>query len=482
MDVHEHYHFMDLRTQAYNAMGITDARFESIVNLQAFSDDNTSVLGCKNNTSLEYLFIRFPRITQHLKRQQSTMSSASFACSKSVRFQDDLETEESAPPRNGNFMIFTTTKVGKEMLKSIPKNAEICAKNKPFQDKKLSRVFSEDYEIVQKKILDPRGPFLSQWNKCFLVSCLISLFVDPLFFYLPSVKEDMCLQASIPLKIDLTIIRSVVDALYMIQIFVRFRTAYVAPSSRVIGRGELVIDSSKIASRYLRKDFWLDLLAALPLPQVLIWAAIPSMRGSNAITGKHTLRLIVLFQFLLRLYLIFPLSSKIISTVGVMVEAAWAGAAYNLMLFMLASHVIGSCWYLLAIERQEQCWKMVCDLQKPKCQYYYFDCRTSVDSDRIAWFISSNISKLCNPRSDFYNFGIYGDALTYGVTMSSFLNKYSYCLWWGLRNLSSIGQNLMTSTYVGEIDFAIVIAILGLIISYSNNVVLLYNDRKREKA
>lgn len=73
--------------------------------------------------------------------------------------------------------------------------------------------------------------------------------------------------------------------------------------------------------------------------QVLIWAAIPSLRGSNAITGKHTLRLIVLFQFLLRLYLIFPLSSNIISTVGVIVEAAWAGAAYNLMLFMLASHV-----------------------------------------------------------------------------------------------------------------------------------------------
>lgn len=98
-----------------------------------------------------------------------------------VRFQDDLETEESAASRNGNFMIFTTTKRGKEMLKSIPKNTEICSRNKPFQNKKLSRVFSEDYEIVQKKILDPRGPFLSQWNKCFLISCLISLFVDPLF-------------------------------------------------------------------------------------------------------------------------------------------------------------------------------------------------------------------------------------------------------------------------------------------------------------
>ncbi|KAL2492845.1 Cyclic nucleotide-binding domain-containing protein [Abeliophyllum distichum] len=51
------------------------------------------------------------------------------------------------------------------------------------------------------------------------------------------------------------------------RIFVRFRTAYVAPSSRVFGRGELVIDSSKIAIRYLQKSLWLDVIAALPLPQ-----------------------------------------------------------------------------------------------------------------------------------------------------------------------------------------------------------------------
>lgn len=77
------------------------------------------------------------------------------------------------------------------------------------------------------------------------------------------------MDASVALERALTIIRSAVDVFYFIQIVVRFHTAYVAPSSRVFGRGELVIDSSKIAKRYLYKDFWLDLLAALPLPQVL---------------------------------------------------------------------------------------------------------------------------------------------------------------------------------------------------------------------
>lgn len=57
----------------------------------------------------------------------------------------------------------------------------------------------------------------------------------------------MCMDASIPLEQVLTVIRSAIDMFYLIQIIVRFHTAYVAPSSRVFGRGELIIDSSKIA-------------------------------------------------------------------------------------------------------------------------------------------------------------------------------------------------------------------------------------------
>lgn len=137
-----------------------------------------------------------------------------------------------------------------------------------FRQKELSRVFSEDYEVVEKLVLDPRGPVVSRWNKIFLVACLVSLFVDPLFFYLPRARNNICLDVSFSLEVSLTVIRSLVDAFYIVQIFVQFRTAYVAPSSRVFGRGELIIDPSKIASNYLRKDFWLHLVAALPLPQV----------------------------------------------------------------------------------------------------------------------------------------------------------------------------------------------------------------------
>lgn len=266
------------------------------------------------------------------------------------------------------------------------------------------------------------------------------------------------------LEIALTVVRSTVDTFYMIQIFVRFRTAYVAPSSRVFGRGELVIDPSKIASRYLHKDFWLDLVAAVPFPQMLIWAVIPNLWTLRTINLRLVLHLIIIFQYLLRLYIIFPLSSQIVKTTGVVTETAWAGAAYNLILYMLASHVVGSCWYLLSTERQEECWRKVCSLQESECNYWFLDCNSLQDPHRAAWFKSSNISTLCDPSGDFFQFGIYADALSSGVASLKFFNKFFYCLWWGMRNLSSLGQNLSTSMCVGEINFAIIIAILGLVL------------------
>lgn len=72
---------------------------------------------------------------------------------------------------------------------------------------------------------------------------------------------------------------------------------------------------------------------------MLIWAIIPHIRASSMVNTCIIVRLISIFQYLLRLYLIFPLSSQIVKANGSVLEAAWAGAAYNLMLYMLASHV-----------------------------------------------------------------------------------------------------------------------------------------------
>ncbi|KAG4397022.1 hypothetical protein GLYMA_10G053900v4 [Glycine max] len=311
--------------------------------------------------------------------------------SKSVRFQDELETNKLMDNNKESHLSMVSFN---EVSNDKQKGGKDAIGNKSSEDgRELSRVFSEDYDAAEILVLDPRGHRVNTWNKIFLAACLLSLFVDPLFFYLPVAKKDKCIDMSVGLEVFLTIIRSLIDAFYIIQIYFRFQTAYIAPSSRVSGRGELIIDSSKIASKYMRRDFWLDLMAAQPLPQVL-----------------------------------------------------------------------GSSWYLLSIERQNECWKKVCTLQYPHCQYRYLDCQSMGDPDRIAWLRSSNLSSLCDQSSDFFQFGIFADALNLEVTASKFFNKYCYCLWWGLRNLSSVGQNLLTGTRVAEINFAVIIAVLGLVL------------------
>ncbi|KAF2300627.1 hypothetical protein GH714_014565 [Hevea brasiliensis] len=395
--------------------------------------------------------------------------------SRSVRFKDDLELAK-LPTANEDGVIKLTHNIDRTQIsESSCKKSE---KEMPWKAggslkaKVLSRVFSEDYEGVKKKIFDPRGPTVRRWTKIVLVACLVSLFVDPLFFYLPVASNEACIVIGIPLEITLTIIRTIADIFYMIQIFIHFQTAYVAPSSRVFGRGELVIDSKKIAVRYLKQHFWIDLIAALPLPQLLIWFVIPNLGGSTMANTKNVLRFIIIFQYLPRLFLILPLSSRIINANGVVTETAWAGAAYNLMLYMLASHqncnpkncfsflgekVLGACWYLLSIERQEACWRSVCNLENPSCRYEYFDCHKMHDPLRESWFKSSNVTKLCNPDTDYYQLDelySFGDSL-------HILFKFNALF---IHSCSSLGQNLSTTTYVGEITFAVIVATLGLVL------------------
>lgn len=136
------------------------------------------------------------------------------------------------------------------------------------------KVFPENFEIERDKILDPGGDVVLQWNRVFLFWCLVALYVDPLFFFLYSVKRtgrSSCMTTDLNLGIVVTFFRTLADLFYVLHIVIKFRTAYVSRTSRVFGRGELVKDPKLIARRYLRSDFIVDLIACLPLPQVLYY-------------------------------------------------------------------------------------------------------------------------------------------------------------------------------------------------------------------
>lgn len=136
----------------------------------------------------------------------------------------------------------------------------------------LSKFFAEDFKKVKqlKTPIDPRSSFVNCWSKIFLAACLVSMFVDPLFLYMPMVQpvDRLCLENSVSLGRFLTSIRSMTDLFFVAKVLVRFRTAYVAPSSCVFGAGDLVVDPWKIALRYITtKGFWFDITAAIPIPQ-----------------------------------------------------------------------------------------------------------------------------------------------------------------------------------------------------------------------
>ncbi|KAK7854289.1 cyclic nucleotide-gated ion channel 1, partial [Quercus suber] len=64
-----------------------------------------------------------------------------------------------------------------------------------------------------------------------------------------------------------------------------------------------------------------------------------------------------------------------------------------------------------------------------------------------------------------FDFGIFLLALQSGVLESpDFPQKLYFSFWWGMRNLSSLGENLQTSSYIWENCFALSISIFGLIL------------------
>ncbi|CAM8913221.1 hypothetical protein QQ045_032755 [Rhodiola kirilowii] len=340
-----------------------------------------------------------------------------------------------------------------------------------FKFSNLMKMFPESDIPIRKRILDPGSDAYLRWNQIFLISCLVALFVDPLFFYKAAVKNDgtqfKCMATDLNLGIVVTFFRTIADVFYLLHVIIKFRTAYVSPSSRVFGRGELVMDPHMIAKRYLRTDFWVDMIATLPLPQIVIWFIIPAIRSSRSDHTNNAIVLIVLLQYIPRLYLIFPLSSQIIKTTGVVTKTAWAGAAYNLILYMLASHVLGASWYLLSIERHASCLKSACrnEPSPVKCYPHFLDCIYLHDDDRTKWANTTRVFSQCDPDNDIdFDYGLFENAVLKKVISTNFLEKYFYCLWWGLQQLSSYGQGLSTSTFIGETAFAILIAILGLVL------------------
>ncbi|XP_044468319.1 cyclic nucleotide-gated ion channel 1-like isoform X2 [Mangifera indica] len=200
---------------------------------------------------------------------------------------------------------------------------------------------------------------------------------------------------------------------------------------------------------------YLDL--PVPLPLLVVWTFVKDLEF------WYLMKLVKVFVFLRCLVRAIRIYTKAKTTLGKLSEATWHKAISTTLLYiyMLAAHVFGALWYLMAIERETECWKNACR-NHTECSNASFYCSGKL---RDYKFLDGTCptKKLNNT---IYDFGIFHDAIQSGVVeRTNIPQKFLRCFLWGLQNLSWFGQNLHTSTNVWENLFAILITITSSVLA-----------------
>ncbi|BBH03735.1 cyclic nucleotide-gated channel 13, partial [Prunus dulcis] len=139
-----------------------------------------------------------------------------------------------------------------------------------------SAIEDEHSSTNTDKTPDQPKSFLQEWwSTIFVISCVLAVLLDPLFFYIPIVKEDRkCLKLDKRLKAISFALRLLTDLFYIADLMHRI---LARPKARTTKAEEAVpFKRSKSmstnvlakAKRILQSYILLDILAVLPVPQV----------------------------------------------------------------------------------------------------------------------------------------------------------------------------------------------------------------------
>ncbi|KAI4384816.1 hypothetical protein MLD38_002919 [Melastoma candidum] len=335
-----------------------------------------------------------------------------------------------------------------------------------------------------------------RWIILFLLS-LLAVTVDPLFFYIPVINDkETCVRPDKMLGIIAIVLRTYADVVHVLFWLLCYEDRFRVPLKRLwicivkkcgcirepdegddgsvsvtlireareadaafAAKEKSSMDEKSKKSIKLRA---IEVLSVLPLPQV-VTILIIVRRGSPKFTDAVTwLKFSVLSQLILRALRVYP-SYKGATRHSLLLlrGRVWVGSALNLVLFVISGHAIGAFWYLLSLGRSMDCWKNACG-RHDGCHIGSLYCGgETIDKS----FLNATCPVDSSSDSSPFHFGIYSDALkSHIVSSSDFPLKLGYCFWWGLRNLSSLGQNLSTSPYLWEVCFAISISVIGLIL------------------
>ncbi|KAL5568235.1 hypothetical protein UlMin_024810 [Ulmus minor] len=297
------------------------------------------------------------------------------------------------------------------------------------------------------------------WDKIFLISCVIGVLIDPLFLYIPVINEDnKCLRRDETMKILAIFIRSITDFAYILQMAVRLGSA-----SKMAKK----LHSSKW-TRLPWSYLLIDILAILPLPQVIFQSYFHKMAGSKSLITRKFLNFFLLAQYVPRILRIYLSAKDLGRTFDSLTLRLWVRGVFNIFLYIIAGHVFGGLWYFHSILSETNCWHKACKWStKGECKTddaSFYCGRESTPKIKVEYLNKECPVNPQNPPNE-KHFGIFADAIESRILVTEdFPKKFSKCFWWGLRNLSSFGQNLDTSSNIWENLFAVLISILGLLL------------------
>lgn len=156
------------------------------------------------------------------------------------------------------------------------------------------------------------------------------------------------------------------------------------------------------------------------------------------------------------------------SASGLIFESAWANFIINLLTFILASHVVGSCWYLFGLQRVNQCLRDACHGSNITRSMKFIDCghgndygEFENDSTWGQWTSNDNATS-CFGQGGF-SFGIYQNAVDL-TTKQAIITRYVYSLFWGFQQISTLAGNQVPSYFVWEVLFTMAIIGMGLLL------------------
>ncbi|XP_062119879.1 cyclic nucleotide-gated ion channel 1-like isoform X1 [Humulus lupulus] len=307
----------------------------------------------------------------------------------------------------------------------------------------------------EKEILNPWTAYYSrQWNTIFLASCVIGVFIDPFFLYIPIVNDDQkCLTQDFELLIVSLVLRSVTDFSYVLHIIFRLKTA-LAMSKK--------LDKS-IFTGLPWPYLLLNVLAFLPLPQVVFLLFFSKITGLQNLVARWFINTVLLLQYAPRTLHVYLLAKELGRAFDSLSKRVVRGA-FLFMVYIISSHVFGAFWYFYSIVAETRCWHKACEklTNTKECDPGPFDCRHNHPMKTL-----TNMDQYCPnnpPNATVFDYGIFTQAIeSRMITEKQFREKFFQCFWWGLSNLSSFGQNLDTSSSIPEICFAILISALGLL-------------------